>query len=257
MWRLRSWLVLAALLAPVSGRADEVERRLERHKEAAHAAFELGRYDVAITEFQAAYSIRRDSRLLYNIGLAHVMRFRLRAEHVDLVQARDLFTRFLLLAPTSGLPEEQARIRKMRQLAQRYLEEAERRLAVSLRHPESQPGPALSSVVAPTPPAGARPHAPWILYGLSAAAGVGVAVTGGLALDAQAQAKDLNAHGNSSATNAMADRADRLALAADVLIGVAVVSAVIGLVLHYRSVRERHRARVTVARGGPVFELRP
>jgi hypothetical protein len=255
MVRLQAWLIVAALLAPAGGRADEVERLLERHKEAAHAAFESGRYDVAIAEFQAAYSLRRDARLLYNIGLTHVMRHRLRAEPADLVQARDLFRRFLLLAPAGGPPDDQARTRKMRQLAQQYLTEVEARLALTARPPPSPPGSVATAPAGPPAAPRARARAHWILYGTAAAAAVGLAVTGGLALDAEAQAQDRYRQG-SAGTNAMADRADRLALAADVLLGVAVVSAVVGLVLHARGARERRRTAVTVAPGGLGLAVR-
>ncbi len=106
----RAWLLVLLLLVPSVGTADEQERRVEQHKNAAHAAFELGKYDVAITEFQRAYSIRNDARLLYNIALAYLMRYRLEHAPADAVQARDLFRRFLLLAPSRGSPAEQERL---------------------------------------------------------------------------------------------------------------------------------------------------
>jgi len=234
---------------------------VEQHKDAAYSAFELGRYDVAIREFEQAYSIRRDPRLLYNIGLSHLMRFRLGRAHADAVQARDLFKRFLLLAPGGMTADEQQRLRKMRDLAHRYLAELEGPAAPPPSAPPERPATIPAglppSAPTPTPPTGGRrlPRAALVLYGVAAAAGVGVAVVGGLALDAQSQARDLHARGDVSANHTMADRADRFALVADVVLAVAVVSAAVGLALHLKGRRAREPVGLTVTRLGVALRL--
>lgn len=235
----------------------EQQVRHEQHKEAAYAAFEVGRYDEAIDQFEQAYRIKRDPRLLYNIGLAYYRRHELRGSPSDLRQARNLFRRFLQLVPP---PEADAPDRQKVRDARRYARQYVKRLESLPIQPQTQPATLPSSMPSSLPsslPAAAR-HEPdlraaqpdpatarvqekpgpspahWLLYALAGASGAAAAVTGGLALRADHNSDDLARLGDSGA-NAEADRSRNLALATDVLIGAAVVSAVTAVVLHLRS----------------------
>ena len=69
--RLRVILVLAvalvALAAPLSARADDAATARE-HYQKGTSFYDLGRYNEAIKEFEAAYEIKNDPALLYNLA---------------------------------------------------------------------------------------------------------------------------------------------------------------------------------------------
>jgi tetratricopeptide (TPR) repeat protein len=65
--------LVACVLATGVARADDIEttRKLREHYARGTTLFDLGRYDEAIKEFEAAYETRNDPTLLYNIGQSH------------------------------------------------------------------------------------------------------------------------------------------------------------------------------------------
>src|SRR5687767_6278214 len=60
------WLVL---VAPSLAARAQSGTTAAQHREKGYAAFQLGHYDQAIEEFQAAYHLEQDARLFYNLGL--------------------------------------------------------------------------------------------------------------------------------------------------------------------------------------------
>jgi hypothetical protein len=238
----------------------------KRHNDAAFAAFDKGRYGEAIEEFNHAYRINNDHRILYNIGLSHLKRHESARspELEDLRRARDLFKRFLQLVSAASYPEDRSRILKVRKLAKSYLETAERKLASSTSpSPASRPSapdrPArqispeepgdidvlgdlddeAKDAIDPLDPAGPKRDevdddvrrgrqklAQWILYGAAAALAIGGAVTGFLALDAEREAEDRAADFDGPGNEDAVARADRLALTTDILLGAAAGAAV-------------------------------
>jgi tetratricopeptide (TPR) repeat protein len=127
-------LAATCFLLAQPARAD-VANTHQAQKDAAYAAFELGKYGEAITQFEHAYRLKRDPRLLYNIALAYFRRYELYRRAPDLQQARNLFRRFLLLVP---LPEARSpkreQVRKARQFSQSYLTRIEEVLAKAKEH---------------------------------------------------------------------------------------------------------------------------
>lgn len=235
----------------------------EALKDAAYAAFELGRYSEAIANFEAAYRERRDPRLLYNLALAYFRRFELAGNEADLRQARDLFRNFLLFvpAPKAGDPDR-LKVLEARRFAAIYLDKVSRLLRDSTSGPpRTMPSPAASRP-APVQPAAhrtrpvdgegsrgkrvARPSPrtppergstwPWVLYGGAAAAGLAAGFTGGFAIAADKDSDQLAAAEDPRATG-RADRARVLALSTDVLIGTALLSAAVGAIVHWRTHR--------------------
>jgi tetratricopeptide (TPR) repeat protein len=228
-------------------------------KAAGYAAFEVGRYTDAIGHFEAAYRLKRDPRLLYNLGLAYYRRAELTQEAADLRQARNLFRRFLALVPAGRRGADAKKVAAARRFASRYLREIDEALSVVGR-PPTRTRPATTDTPTTPPPTVARPKAApllplvpavdepprkqkassahWWLYGLAGLAGTAAAITGGLALGADASSDDLAARGDPEA-NAVAGRSRHLAASTDVLLGVAVATAVVGAVLHYRARRAR------------------
>lgn len=223
------------------------------HKKAAYAAFELGRYSEAISEFEKAYALKRDPRLLYNLGLAYYRRYELHGAAPDIQQARHLFRRFLLFVPPPRRGADRQRILAARSYAEEFLRKIEAALRQKPR-PMSQPAskPTLpqrnatpratplatstpTSVPTPLPdrprPPRRGPLAPWVLYGVAVAAGAAAGITGAMALAADGRSDDLAADANPKA-NAEAARAKDLALATDLLLGGAILSALTGVALH-------------------------
>jgi tetratricopeptide (TPR) repeat protein len=65
--------LLACLVAVSAARADEADtsRALRERYARGTTLFDLGRYDEAIKEYEAAYELRNDPTLLYDIAQAH------------------------------------------------------------------------------------------------------------------------------------------------------------------------------------------
>lgn len=233
-------------------RAAQAKTDYQRKIDAAHAAFEVGDYKKAIERFRAAYALERDPRLLYNLALSYAKRYKLHRAGADRIQAEDLFRRFLLLATPKGLPPARRRqLKEVRKLAKEYLAQLGRdkaRPATSLpaltpppaSAPASQPttrtAPKAATSFSTSMPRRSRPRSrwPWALYALAAAGGAAAAITGGLALGAESDAEDLARAGDLAGNHREADAARNYAIATDVLIGVAVTSAVVGIIWHWR-----------------------
>jgi tetratricopeptide (TPR) repeat protein len=274
-WAIWSLLVLYPSLAAGAERPSGIRHR--QHKQAAYAAFELGKYSEAIEQFEQAYRLKRDPRLLYNIGLAYFRRFELFARIADLHQARHLFRRFLLLVPLPARGRDREPIRQARRYSSSYLKRIEVTLARQRAGhqpsatrpvpPQSQPARRSASLLranddqvlsrdeaervastagsgsaelaspgdrpdAEPPDSGDRSgYAHWLLYGLAGSLAVAAGVTGGLALAADQRSDTLAADADLAAADE-ANRSDRLALATDILIGSAVISAAAAVVLH-------------------------
>jgi tetratricopeptide (TPR) repeat protein len=218
-------LLLLLCLWPAAARAGD----FDRHKEAGFSAFELGHYSKAIVSFSRAYVIKRDPRLLYNLGLAYLKRFELKSASDDLRKARDMFSHFLELVSPNAYPGDEARIKKVQVLARTYLRSIERRLKL-LPDPRPPPddGPT-EPVVAPQDRRGPTVH--WLLYSSAVTFSVAAAITGGLALNASSEAEDLADVHEGELNHDAADRADRLAITTDVLVGIAAASLVAAVVV--------------------------
>ena len=209
---------------------------------------DLGDYDAAISEFNAAYNLEPDPRILYNLGLAYRRRYKLTADRADLVRARDAFSNFLSLVSRDDprFAADPGWVDKVTALAARYRREVEAELAAS----ESGPAPEK-----PRPARGAsnRSTTALVLLASAGAAGLAAGVTGVLAWREGARSEDRADRGEFAEANRLASRSDTLALTTDVLIGVAAVSATVGLVLWLR--RSGSRGEVSAVTGRRAFGL--
>jgi hypothetical protein len=276
LWLLLWTLPASALAQP---RADrEVDREVDRHKEAAHTAFELGHYSKAIANYESAYRLKRDPRLLYNIALAYWKRHQVERQPGDLLKARDLFRRFLALVSPAAprYAAQRSTLRKVRRLARDYLAEIDQLVAASPQRPETRPptspatsqpasaparparprsaartappprpvpGEALPRTPEDRPPEARRRWLPWTLYAAAGTLALAATVTGALALRTEEENHDLAA-ARDPAANSAADRADALALATDLLLGAALAAGTAGLITHLLG-RTRRGARIS------------
>jgi tetratricopeptide (TPR) repeat protein len=243
-------VTLVTLLVASGASARDQRREAERHKQSAYDAFERGRYEEAAQQFELSYRLKPDPRLLYNLGLAYFRLYEFSRKASDLAQARKSFRSFLELVPLPPRGRGRKKVATARRLAKRYLA----RIAALTPPAPEQPTPAAAPAALPpasgpampplvpdrqprqTPRSDRRGVVHWVLYGLAGAAGAAAAVTGGLALAADRESDDLAAMGDRAA-NSSAERSRALAIGTDVLIGTAVLSAAVGLVLHLRAGR--------------------
>jgi hypothetical protein len=262
MGRLGAAVGLFLLVGCVGGGvawATLSEPEFKQHERAAHDAFVVGRYDDSLREYAAAFAVKPDPRVLYNLGLTHMKRFEVTNDRQDLVMGRQFFERFLALMPPSEPNYAQNRERndKMRSLAEEFLST----IAVELdKRPPPKPAPSdegfvPAAALQPSPP---LPESHWrryrtsyVLYGAAATVALGAVATGLWALLAQSNAEELRDAGNIDASLSKFERADRLALTTDILIGVAAVTAGVGAYLQYRQWRAERRAADT----GPHMTL--
>lgn len=270
--RTARWLIAlaagwCAVAASSASRADPPDRAVQAHKQAAHKAFRLGRYQAAARHFKRAYALSDDPRLLYNIGLTHMHLGQVRQRRRDLVQARDFLRRFLALVPAGSgdTVAERRRLARVRRRARAHLEEI---AGLLTRPPFSSRSRATPAASRPAPshprpdartPADRRPErssgpgvTSWVLYGVAAAAGIAGVTTGVLALDRAADSDELATRGDGPGANSAADAADRLALSTDIVFGVG-AAALIGAVLTHLLLPRERAVRVSVTGSGLLF----
>ncbi len=233
----------------------------QRARDAAYKAFEVSDYDTAITEYKTAFKLTNDPKLFYNLGLAHKKRFQLKNEHADLVEARDYFHRFLTTIGTAKIDrKERAQVAKMQTLAKTYLDELDAELAKPPPAPPAPPPPDPQPAKPPPPPPPPAPPPPaargTILLISAGVLAAGAGVTGLLALRAEGDANDANALGDVGRSNSSGDKANRFALASDIMIGAAVVAGSIGLYVRLKKPRARDRVSVTVSPVGATLHVR-
>lgn len=166
-------VILLLLLAPQSVNAD-TRSQARLHYEEGTKAFDLGLYDQAINEYMAAYQLRNDPVLLYNLGQAHRLAGHLR----DALR----FYRVYL----QRLPEADNRVEVERKIAELKIavEKLElppdNTLGPKVRPPENEPGePVPSTPPAPAPKTPPPPGRDLRIGGLATgAAGLGLVAVG-------------------------------------------------------------------------------
>lgn len=130
----------AAGQAAAPGAEGEAKARGERLFEEASAAYNLGKFDLAIERFEAAYELLQAPSLLYNLGQAHVRAHEIDGDAAHLRRARALYDNYIKIREAGGQSVGDAR---------------ERMAAVDARlaalPPEPAPAPAAAETPAPAP----------------------------------------------------------------------------------------------------------
>lgn len=220
---------------PFDGRAQqsEAEAAAAAHDERATALFEEGQFTRALVEMQAAQELLPATSRVYNIGTCH--------ERLgDLTQAIVYYQRFI---EASDAPDDR------KQVAQERIDELRRQLQAEGGTDDE--GPGTDDVVSETdegddqrtPPqetSSRRNLSPAIfssLLGVTAATGIALAATGGIALYWQGEFTDTIADSPEGAADQ--ERGEPYATASDVLIGVtaagALATLIVGLLTRWRS----------------------
>jgi tetratricopeptide (TPR) repeat protein len=213
---MRRWIAVLALLAAawspasvLAQSADDDEARALY--EAGRHAFESGRYDRALEDFQHAYALSPRPQLLYNIGQAAD-----RLRHDE--EALDAFERYLASSEVDETLRAQieGRVAVLRSAIERH-EAAPSETAP----PETRPAPA----PAPDPTAGV---ALLVTGGVLAIAG-GVMIGLGASENGTLQGAPDASHWSDYAGHL--DAANGLAIGGGVALGVGVVGCVVGAIL--------------------------
>ncbi|WAS97432.1 hypothetical protein [Nannocystis punicea] len=147
------------MAAPATARQPEAapaasdEAEAQRLFEEGSKAYNLGKFDVAIARFEAAYELSHAEALLYNLGQAYSKRYELEPDPAYLRQARVLFLNFAKIAEASGGDSRDARA---------HVAAIDVQLAgLGKAEAEPQPeGPAPAPAPAPEPPAPKQPYRP-------------------------------------------------------------------------------------------------
>ncbi len=171
-----AFLAGLTLLAPARAFADDTAQARE-HFVAGTRAFELGQFSIAVDEYAAAYRLRDDPALLYNLGQAH----RLAGHPVEALRFYRLFLSKVPDAPNR--PEIQTKIDELRKLV-----EQQRRAESSLPPDTASPPMGARGLLAiarphrpPPPPGQVKKVAGLTIGSVGAALLVGGIVSGALA----------------------------------------------------------------------------
>jgi tetratricopeptide (TPR) repeat protein len=168
-------LAIACLLCGVA-RADDLEDA-RRHARNGSSAFELGNFDEAIREYTAAYKLKSDPAILYNLAQAHRI-----ANHPS--EALHFYKMFLSRMPEApNRAEVTAKIEALVKL----VEEQRQTQSMPSELPIREEPRAPPEMTAPSPPPASRAERPiykrawfWGVIGAVVAAGVGIGLGVGL-----------------------------------------------------------------------------
>jgi tetratricopeptide (TPR) repeat protein len=139
-------LAVALSSAPSPARADdETTEQARQHYAKGKQAFDLGKWDDAIAEFEEAYKLRSDPTFLFNMAQAY-------RRKGDLQRALDLYKNYLIENPDS--PKRSEIEKRIRALEKEMKNPARRQIeAPAPVASPSEPPPAAPVVVAPAPAA--------------------------------------------------------------------------------------------------------
>jgi tetratricopeptide (TPR) repeat protein len=245
-------LLLAAVAPPVHARPAKVSAQALAQAKAAFkeatAAYDAGRYDDALREFQRAHELSRNPVLYFNLaacaeklGQPRVAAAHLRAYLTEVPNADDA----VKVRERLGALEERAKHDDERRVEEerRAEEEARRKKAEDERRAEA-PGATPVAASAPPRPAsvGRRYAGGFAMLGVTAAFGVVGAALGGTAL---ANYGTLERECMEGCGAARIDPLRRQAIAADVfygLTGAAAIATIVLFAVEARRPRERARA---------------
>lgn len=220
---MRSWIMMGVLLASLLGGVSPLastaraQDEYQTHLDAGLRHYEAREYAEAAAEFEAAFAIRPEPDLLYNTARSYeraVMR----------EEAIAAYDRFLALpGTTSEMRQRALNARNSLQSELRAMQTPEPQAPERDAAPTPEPTPPPP----PPEPSALRPTG-FALLGIGAATAIVGGVFGGLALASNADFEDAT---DREEQIALRDDVNRQALLADVLVGVGVATAVVGVVL--------------------------
>ncbi len=239
----RKLIASAALLGfstfPLVPNANGAEPTAAELSDQAYARYEAADYSGAVALYMKAYSISVDSRILFNVAQIYDKK----------VQDRDLaleYYRRYLKSTTTEVDLVKKATERVTEL-QRQVDEPKpaqpQPTATASSAPQTSatgvaqgPTAAPAVTMVPTAQAASGPQV-WIGYGVAGLFAAGAVVTGALALSASGDVSKGTFTGATppSELNDSASNARTLGITTDILIGSAVVSAAVTLIVHLSS----------------------
>lgn len=215
-------VVLAA--ASTARAAGENVEQAKAYFNAGVEAYDQGKYEVALREFQHAHALSHSPALYFNMAACE--------EHMDHFQAAALLLRQYLIEKPEA--DDRANV----ELRIKSLEERDERL-----HKMTEPGPTVKpvpSTMTPTGEAKPRLKYTWVMLGVTGAVGASAIGVGAYTVAHHSDLK--NGCGNTVAgcTPSQINGLKSAAVATDVLIGVAAAAAAVTIVFAVLETRKGH-----------------
>jgi tetratricopeptide (TPR) repeat protein len=173
-WATRIGLVAALLCGAAGAQADDATQSARAHYTQGTKLYDLGRYHDAAKEYEAAFELRDDPALLFNIAQA----YRLGHDYADSIRAYKSFLR--RVPATEQRAQVEARIHEMQEILDKQPQQP----------PPVAPVVTPPPAVTPPPPAHDEPRAErtplykkwwlWTLVGGVVVAGAVVGITVGV-----------------------------------------------------------------------------
>ena len=219
--------------------SEDAEAEAKRLYGEADAHYAAGRYDKAIESFRKAYELSNKAALLFNIANAY-------ERNGDYQEAADYLSRYAESSVATDISSIKERIKRLETNA---AEKLQREIDEKNRAKEKDEAP---PVVNTTPTGPKRPiieparsgetrsrTSAWVLLGVGAAIVTGGVVTGVVSRSIGNDARDLCSGDNVCPDDASSDldRERNLGIAADITMGVGVLTAGVGLYLLLRADR--------------------
>lgn len=226
---------LVVLAAASTARAAENVEQAKAYFNAGVEAYDQGKYEIALREFQHAHALSHSPALYFNMAACE--------EHMDHYQAAALLLRQYLIEKPDA--DDKANV----ELRIKSLEERDERLH-KMNEPEPMVKPSAGPTATETPPP-SKPHLKytWVMLGVTA--GVGAAAIGVGAYTVAHHSDLKNGCGNTidGCTSAQISGLKSTAIATDVLIAVTAAAAVATVVF---AVLETRKGRAHADRGTHV-----
>lgn len=221
-------MALPVIALPVTAQeaeAPSTDAEYEAHLQEALADYQARRYLEAAESFRAAYALRPEPDLQYNV--ARSLERALRRE-----EAVAAYDEYLSLPGTTS--QMRARAMEARQSLRTEIEALARAdaRAAAQEQSESEPEPPETPEIEPLAPvaSGGLDLAPigWVVFGVGAATAVVGAVFGGLAIEAN---DSFYASTDRDEQVLLRDRVQRYALLTDILVGAGLAVGITGIIL--------------------------
>jgi tetratricopeptide (TPR) repeat protein len=235
---MRQLLVICALLAAASARAEENKDVARAYFQAGVVFYDQGKYERALNEFQRAQALSHNAELYFNMAACE--------EHMDHYQAAALLLKQYILEKPNAPDRSnvESRVKALEERDERLHRPDGEITPLPVQPPPAQPAP-------PPPSAPGQPIGGFVALGVTAALGVAAI---GLGSYTVVHHGDLKSGCGATVTGCSSSDISGLhgtAIGTDVLIGLTAAAAVATVVVF---VLERgHKPPAHAARAGLVF----
>ncbi len=238
--------VLVVLSGTSVARADDNLTKARAYFQAGVDAYDEGKYEVALREFQHSHALSHNPALYFNMAACE--------EHIDHFQAASLLLRQYLIEKPDA--DDKTKVEARIQVLETR-EEAMKRPEAPPPQLKTEPTPQI--VVAPPPPPEPKRKRviSWALLGVTGGLALGAIATGSYTAVNHGQLKDSCGATAAGCSSGQIDGLKSAGLATDVLIGVAAAAAIVTVVMFVvepkLGAKKIDHARLRLTPAGMVF----